>query len=174
MISIIAERSYCKSTCYQGYTIHGNNWVHLIYLPHPHITTHNITTHNTSHHTLTSHPHFKHHTSHPHFTHRTCNITSQLLYSSRTSSSHTTPSHTTPSHTTPSHTTPSHTTPSHITPHNTFQESSSSHPRLHSVWSLMLEAVRAKKRLAPFWKTVVDGSHGSTIHLSDIIAFNPF
>lgn len=35
-------------------------------------------------------------------------------------------------------------------------ESTSSHPCVHSVWPLVLEAVRAKKRLAPFWKTVVE------------------
>ena len=37
------------------------------------------------------------------------------------------------------------------------QGSSSSLPRLHSVWPLVLEVIRYKGHFKEFWKTVVDG-----------------
>ena len=39
------------------------------------------------------------------------------------------------------------------------QESSSAHPRLHSVWPLVISAVRHGGHFGTFWKTVVDGTY---------------
>ena len=44
----------------------------------------------------------------------------------------------------------------HVSP--SLQESSSSHPRLHSVWPLVISAVRHGGHFGTFWKTAVDGT----------------